>query len=161
VTVSAAAVEPVAPALEFLARVRADVGAPLLLGATLYGERRIVPIVGGEVEGPELRGQILPGGADWQVVCSDQTALLEARYTVQTDDGALVYVRNLGIRHGPPEALERLQRGEVVDPADYYFRSSPRFESSHPRYAWLSRIVAVASGARLADKVLIDVYAVR
>jgi hypothetical protein len=154
-------VEPSPPTLEFLARVRADVEAPQLVGPTLHGERRIVPIVGGEVEGPQLRGRILPGGADWQVVCDDGTALLEARYTVQTDDGALVYVRNLGIRHGPPEVLERLRAGETVDPAEYYFRSSPTFESSHPRYAWLNRIVAVASGARLASEVLIDLYAVR
>jgi hypothetical protein len=156
-----AAVHPVAPTLQFLARVRADVEVPQLLGETLLGERRIVPIAGGEIEGPELRGRILPGGADWQVVSSDRTALLEARYTVQTDDGALVYVRNIGIRHGPPEVLERLQRGEPVDPADYYFRSTPRFESSHPRYAWLNRIVAVGSGARLANEVRLDIYAVR
>ena len=132
-----------------------------MLGATLIGERRIVPITGGEVAGPQLQGTILPGGADWQVVCSDGTALLEARYVVETDDGALVYVRNLGIRHGPPEVLERLRRGEVVNPAEYYFRSSPRFESAHPRYSWLNRIVAVASGARLESEVLIDIYVVR
>ena len=155
------AARPVAPALEFLARVRADVEAPQLLGPTLFGERRVVPIAGGEIAGPELRGQILPGGADWQVVCADGTALLEARYTVLTDDGALVYVRNLGIRCGPPEVLERIQRGDVVDPAEYYFRSTPRFEAGDARYAWLNRILAVGSGARLANEVQLDIYAVR
>jgi hypothetical protein len=154
------AAQPAAPALEFLARVRAEVAEPQLLGVTLLGERRVVPILSGEVTGKRLRGEILPGGADWQVVCADGTALLEARYTVRTDDGALVYVRNLGIRHGPREVLERMQRGEAVDPAEYYFRSTPRFEAGDERYAWLNRIVAVGSGVRLASEVLLDVYAV-
>ena len=154
-------VQPATPTLEFLARVRADVEAPQLLGQTLVGERRVVPIVGGEIAGPQLRGQILPGGADWQVVCADGTALLEARYTVLTDDGALVYVRNLGLRHGPPEVMERIQQGEAVDPAEYYFRSTPRFEAGDTRYAWLNRILAVGSGARLANEVHLDIYAVK
>ena len=154
-------VEPATPTLEFLARVRADVEAPQLLGQTLVGERRIVPIAGGEIAGPQLRGRILPGGADWQVVYADGTAQLEARYTVRTDDGALVYVRNLGIRHGPPEVLERIQRGEAVDPAEYYFRSTPRFEAGDARYAWLNRIVAVGSGARLANEVHLDIFVVK
>ena len=154
-------VRPATPTLEFLARVRADVETPQVLGQTLVGERRVVPIAGGEIDGPHLRGEILPGGADWQVVCADGTALLEARYTVRTDDGALVYVRNLGLRHGPPEVLERIQRGEAVDPAEYYFRSTPRFEAGDARYAWLNRILAVGSGARLADEVHLDIYAVR
>ena len=154
-------VQPATPTLEFLARVRADVEAPQLLGQTLVGERRVVPIAGGEIAGPQLRGEILPGGADWQVVCADGTALLEARYTVLTDDGALVYIRNLGIRHAAPAVLERIQRGEAVDPAEYYFRSTPRFEAGDARYAWLNRILAVGSGARLANEVHLDVYAVR
>ena len=154
-------VEPVTPTLEFLARVHAKVAPPQVVGATLVGERRIVPIVRGEIAGPALRGRILPGGADWQIVCADGTALLEARYTVETDDGALVLVRNLGVRHGPPDVLERLGDGEEVDPAEYYFRSNPSFEAADPRYAWLNRVVAVGSGARLEREVLIDVYAVR
>ena len=154
-------VRPTTPTLELLARVRADVETPQVLGKTLLGERRVVPIAGGEITGPLLRGQILPGGADWQVVCADGTALLEARYTVRTDDDALVYVRNLGLRHGPPDLLERIQQGEAVDPAEYYFRSTPRFEAGDTRYAWLNRIVAVGSGARLANEVHLDIYAVR
>jgi hypothetical protein len=154
-------VQPATPTLEFLARVRADVETPQVLGQTLAGERRIVPIAGGEIDGPHLRGEILPGGADWQVVCADGTALLEARYTVRTDDGALVYIRNLGLRHGPPAVMERIQGGEAVDPAEYYFRSAPRFEAGDVRYAWLNHILAVGSGARLANEVHLDIYAVR
>jgi len=151
----------VTPTLEFLARVRADVEQPQVLGQTLFGERRVVPIAGGEIEGPELHGTILPGGADWQVIAPDGTAVLEARYTVRTNDGALVYVRNLGLRHGAPEVIERIQRGEAVDPAEYYFRSTPRFESGDARYTWLNRVLAVGSGARLAQEVHLDVYVVR
>jgi hypothetical protein len=136
-------VRPVTPTLEFLAHVRAGVEPPQLLGRTLLGERRIVPITGGEIEGPQLRGTILPGGADWQVVGDDGTALLEARYTVRTDDGALVYVRNLGLRHGAPEVMARVQYGEAVDPAEYYFRSTPRFEAGDARYAWLTMPASV------------------
>jgi Protein of unknown function (DUF3237) len=154
-------VQPVPPSLEFLARVRADVEAPQLVGRTLLGERRVVPIMGGEIAGPRLRGRILPGGADWQVVCPDGTSLLEARYTVLTEDDALVYVRNVGIRYGPPEVLERVQRGDAVDPAEYYFRSTPRFEAGDARYTWLNHVLAVGSGARLANEVQLDVYAVR
>jgi hypothetical protein len=154
-------VEPVAPTLELLARVRANIAAPQVVGATLLGERRVVPIIGGEIAGPQLRGRILPGGADWQLVAADGTARLEARYTVETEDGALVYVRNLGLRHGPPDVLDRIQRGEAVDPAEYYFRSTPSFESGDERYVWLNRIVAVGSGARLARQVKLDIYAVR
>ena len=153
-------VEPAAPALELLARVRVDVDTPQSVGRTLVGDRRIVGILGGEVDGPQLRGRVLPGGADWQLV-NNAASLLEARYTVETDDGALVYVRNFGIRHGPPAVLERIQRGDPVDPAEYYFRSTPRFECGDPRYDWLNRIVAVGSGARLANEVLLDVYVVR
>jgi hypothetical protein len=153
-------IEPAAPALELLARVRVDVDTPQTIGPTLLGERRIVGILGGDVDGPELRGRVLPGGADWQVV-TETASLLEARYTIETDDGALVYVRNFGIRHGPPAVLERIQRGEPVDPAEYYFRSTPRFECGDARHDWLNRIVAVGSGARLANEVLLDVYAVR
>ena len=154
-------VRPATPTLELLARVRADVEQPQVLGRTLAGERRVVPIAGGEIEGPRLRGEILPGGADWQVVYDDGTAVLEARYTVRTDDGALVYVRNLGLRHGPDDVMERIRRGEVVDPAEYYFRSTPRFEAGDERYTWLNRILAVGSGARLANEVHLDIYAVR
>jgi hypothetical protein len=154
-------VQPAVPSLELIAHVRAEVEEPYLLGRTLAGERRVVPIAGGEIEGPRIRGEILPGGADWQVVCDDGTALLEARYTVRTDDGALVYVRNHGLRHGPEQVLSRIQRGEPVDPSEYYFRSTPRFEAGDERYAWLNRILAVGSGARLAREVHLDIYAIR
>jgi hypothetical protein len=103
---------------------------------------------------------VLPGGADWQIVRRDGAALLEARYTVRTSDGALVYVRNVGLRAGPPEVLARLGRGEPVDPASYHFRTTPRFETAASAYAWLNDLIAVGYAVRRADAVILDFYAV-
>lgn len=153
-------IDPVGPKLAKLCRARVKVASPLDLGATPAGTRRIIAIEGGTVEGERLSGEIVPGGADWQIVREDGTALLEARYTVRTHDGALVYVRNIGIRRGPREVLARIAAGEPVDPREYYFRSSPVFETGDPRYAWLNGIVAVGSAVRLRDEVILDFYAV-
>jgi hypothetical protein len=152
--------EPVTPRLERLFRVTVEIAAPLVVGDTPRGLRRIIPITGGRVEGPRLTGEVLPGGADWQLVRADGAAVLEARYTLRTTDGALVYVRNVGLRGGPPEVLARLGRGEDVDPASYYFRTTPRFETAAARYAWLNDLVAVGSAVRRADAVILDFYAV-
>jgi len=108
-------VQPVTPSLERLFRAVVEIAAPLSVGVTPRGERRIIPITGGRFEGPKLTGDVLPGGADWQLVRPDGTALLEARYTLRTRDGALVYVRNRGVRTGPPDVLARLARGDTVD----------------------------------------------
>ena len=153
--------KPPLPRLELLCHVAVKVAAPQLVGAVLTGERRIIPITGGRFEGPKMRGEIVPGGADWQIVAADGTALLEARYTLKTDDGALVYVRNIGVRHGPPEALAAIARGEQVDPAKYYFRATPAFETGEKKYAWLNHIVCVCSGVRAKEEVLLDFYEVK
>ena len=102
------------------------------------GGRRIIPIAGGEFSGPKLRGKVLPGGADWQVLRDDGVAELEARYTLRTDDGALIYVRNHALRHGPPEVMAALAAGQPVDPASYYFRGAMFFETGARPYAWLT-----------------------
>ena len=153
--------DPAAPRLERLFRATVEIGAPLSVGLTPLGERRIIPIVGGRFEGEKLSGDVLPGGADWQLVRPDGTALLEARYTLRARDGALVYVRNRGVRAGPPEVLARLRRGEAVDPASYYFRTVPQFETGSPQYAWLNDLVAVCSAWRAATAVTLDFFAVR
>jgi hypothetical protein len=131
------------------------------LGETPQGRRRIIPITGGSFRGARLAGRVLPGGADWQVVRPDGVAQLEARYTLETADGALIYVRNDGYRHGPPEVMQRLAAGAAVDPAQYYMRATPRFETGDPRYAWLNGIVCVASGARRAATVELEVFEVK
>ncbi|WP_018655162.1 DUF3237 domain-containing protein [Actinomadura flavalba] len=134
--------------LEPLATFRVRLDPMLRLGDTPRGDRRIVPIVGGTVEGARLRGEILPGGADWQLVHADGTASIDTRSTVRTHDGALLYLRTEGVRHGPPEVLERLAAGEDVDPATYYFRLFVHFETSAPAYAWLGRTLTVATARR-------------
>ena len=152
--------EPVAPRLERLCRATVLIGEPLVVGDTPLGVRRIIPITGGRVEGPRLEGAVLPGGADWQIVRGDGGAMLEARYTIRTVDGALIYVRNIGLRVGPADTLARLGRGEPVDPAAYYFRTTPRFETGAAAYAWLNDVIAVGSAVRRPEAVVLDFYAV-
>ena len=131
------------------------------LGDTPLGRRRIIGITGGKFSGARLSGRIIPGGADWQVIRSDGVAYLDARYTLETDDGALIYVNNKGYRHGPKAVIESMARGEPVDPALYYMRATPWFETSAPRYAWLNRTLCVATGARRAAAVELDFFEVK
>jgi len=131
------------------------------LGDAPLGRRRIIGITGGSFSGPRLSGRVLPGGADWQLVRADGVAYLDARYTLETMDGALIYVNNKGYRHGPKDVLERVARGEDVDPALYYMRATPWFETSAAHYAWLNRTICVASGARRAQSVELDFYEVK
>jgi hypothetical protein len=148
------------PGLRLLYRAEVAIAAPLEVGAVAAGTRRVIPITGGRFRGPRLAGRVLPGGADWQLLRRDQVTEVEARYTLETDDGALIGVHNWGLRHGPPEVLARLARGEPVDPESYYFRTTPRFECGHPDYLWLNGLVAVARAERHADGVVLDVYEV-
>ena len=140
---------------------RIALGPAQELGEGPRGRRRIIPITGGSFEGERLSGRVLAGGADWQLIRRDGVAELEARYTLETADGALVYVQNCGYRHGPREVLERLAAGEEVAPSSYYMRTTPRFETGDERYAWLNRIVCVASGARHAAAVTLEVFEVQ
>jgi hypothetical protein len=140
--------------------VHADLADILQFGATPVGERRVIHILGGRVEGPRFTGRILPGGADWQVIRPDGAADIEARYTLESAQGGLVLVSSEGLRHGPPDILARLARGEAVDPAHYYFRTLMRFETADPALAWMNRILAIAHGARLPNAVKLDVHEV-
>ena len=130
------------------------------LGNTPYGERRIINILGGAVEGEKLKGKVLPGGADWQIVRADGVVHLTARYTVETETGAQILVNSEGYRHGPPEVMARLARDEPVDRSLYYFRAFIRFETADPQAAWLNRILAVGYGARENRAVRLDVHEV-
>jgi hypothetical protein len=135
-----------------LMTLRVTVATPQSIGAVPYGVRRTVPITGGDFEGPRLRGSVLPGGsADWLLLRADGVLELDLRATLQTDDGGLISMRSFGLRHGPPAVIEALARGEAVDPAAYYFRTIPRFETAHPTYSFLNRLIAVASGDRRAE----------
>jgi len=134
---------------------------PQELGDTPLGRRRIIAITGGRFSGARLSGRVLPGGADWQVIRSDGVADLDARYTLETSDGALIYVRNRGYRHASPEIMQRLLAGEAVDPSLYYMRTTPSFETGDARYAWLNRIVCVGTGARRPAAVELEIFEVK
>src|SRR5262245_15132857 len=135
-----------------LMTLRVTVPPPQSIGVVPLGTRRTALISGGTFDGPRLRGSVLPGGsADWLLLRSDGVLELDLRATLRTDDGALISMRSFGLRHGPPEVIAAIGRGEAVDPATYYFRTTPRFETAHPSYAFLNRIIAVANGDRRAD----------
>jgi hypothetical protein len=135
-----------------LMELRVEVGTAQEIGAVPVGNRRTVPLVGGTFAGPRLRGRVLHGGsADWLLLRADGVLELDLRVTLRTDDGALIVMRSFGLRHGPADVIEVLARGEPVTPDRYYFRTTPRFETAHPAYAFLNRLVAVAGGDRRAE----------
>jgi hypothetical protein len=147
-----------APGLEFAFEIRAQVGPPLEIGLTARGTRRIVPILGGTFEGPELTGRILPGGADWQMVRADGFTELDTRYTLEAETGHKVYVQNRGIRRAPPETMRRLLAGEAVDASLVYFRTTPTFETAAAHLQWLTRSVFVGTGERQPLQVVIQFW---
>ena len=140
-----------APKLRFAFAIKASVGPIQDLGETARGHRRIIDILGGEVHGPKVSGEILPGGADWQIVRPDGTIEVVARYTIRSDKGALVHVQNDGLRVASPEILARMSQGELVPVGSYHFRTAPRFETAEPKYSFLKRLLAVGTGEIPAD----------
>jgi hypothetical protein len=151
--------EPVL-ATRYVFTITARIGAVTSAGEIGTGERRIIPIVGGEVRGKNINGKVLAFGADFQIVRPDSSIDLEAKYALRADDGAVIYVENRGIRCGPIDLVKKLNRGEAVDPALIYFRTMPRFETGAAKYRWLMQSLFVASAARHADRVVIDVHQV-
>ncbi len=149
-----------APRLELAFQVRARVAPPLELGTAGGVTRRQVPILDGTVSGPRLRGRVLPGGADWQRIHASGVTEILARYVIETHDGALISVENPGIRRAPPEVMRRLLAGEVVDPSLVYFRTTPRFDTASPRYAWLAQSVFICCGVRKPAAVSLGFFVV-
>ncbi|MGA1437055.1 MAG: DUF3237 domain-containing protein [Ilumatobacteraceae bacterium] len=149
------------PQLEFVAHVEVELASPMEFGGVLTGTRRVIPIIGGSIAGPLLNAQILDGGADWQIVAGDGTAIIDTRYTARTDDGSLIYLATSGYRHGPAEVLARVAAGEVVGRDEYYFRLIMQLESGGPGLEWLNNTVFVASAGRNAMSVVYDLFAVR
>lgn len=147
-----------APELRHVFDARIDVAQPWELGSTPLGQRRVIAILGGRIEGLEVSGMVLPGGADYQVIAQNGLTHLHARYAIETDKGERIYVENTGIRFGPAAALERIRQGLPVDPALIYFRTSPRFETDSARLAWMTTTLFVATGARTPDQVLLSVF---
>jgi hypothetical protein len=150
------------PVLEtkYVFTIAAHIGAATTVGEIGHGVRRIIPITGGEVRGEGINGSVLALGVDFQIVRPNELIELEAKYAFETDDGAVVYVENKGIRFGPLDLLEKLKRGEPVDPKLIYFRTVPKFETGAPKYRWLMENLFIGSAARHADRVVIDVHQV-
>jgi hypothetical protein len=149
------------PRLTRIYRLEVTLGEPLDLGDTARGRRRIVPHAGGTFAGPELSGNLVPGAsADWQIVLADGTALGDIRDTLQTDDGALIYVRSQSVRHGPAEVLARLARGVDVDASEYTFRAATRIETAAPELDWLNKGVFISVGGRRPGVVIYETYLV-
>ena len=148
------------PSPDFIGQVDVAVATPVLIGHTPLGERRLIPILGGRLSGPRLEGEVLPGGADFQLIRPDGVAEIEARYAIRLTDGAVLYVVNRGLRHAAPEDMARLLRGEPVPPERVYFRTSPAFETAAPDHAWLQRGLFIGFGERRPASVLVRIYAV-
>lgn len=134
------------------------VGAIHAPGGPRGAELRVGDVTGGHFFGDRLSGTIQPGGTDWQTVREDGTILLDARIVLQTDDGASIAMQYEGIRRGPPYVMARLAAGEPVDPADYYFRTTPRFTTAAPRYRWLNDVLAVGTGHRLPHGPIYQIF---
>ncbi len=144
-----------------LMTMHVKVGTLLNIGAVPHGTRRTAPLGGGTFEGPRLRGTILAGSsADWQLLRSDGILEMDLRFTLRTDDGALISMSAFGLRHGPPEVIAAIGRGDTVDPSSYYFRTLPRFETAHPAYSFLNRLIAVASGDRRPEGPIYTIHEV-
>ena len=151
-----------APVLEtrYVFTITADIGSVVSAGDIGHGVRRIIPIIGGEVRGENITGKVCAFGADFQIIRPNELIELEAKYALETDDGAVIYVENKGLRFGPVDLLQKLKRGEPVDPELIYFRTAFKFETERESYRWLTRSLFIGAGARHPDRVDIGVFEV-
>lgn len=148
------------PELEFAVDLRVTIGQTMEIGTVGSSVRRVVPIAGGAFSGPRLSGRVLPGGADWQIVDPDGLTLVDARYLLETDDGVRIEIRNRGVRDAERAVLDRFVAGEMVEPHEYYFRTTPRFVAPDGKYSWLRRSVFVGLAERYPDLVVVRVWRV-
>ena len=152
--------KPEAPGLEYFCDFHVRVGPPQIVGETPRGLRRVMPIIGGWLEGPEIKGTILSGGSDWQLVHQDGVVELKARHQFITDDGVTISKTNTGFRVTPPHVAAKLEKGEQVAASEYYFRATPAFEAPAGKYDWMNHTIFVCTGAKEADGVLIRIWKV-
>ena len=149
-----------APGLAHVCDLNVDLDPITEMGRGRAGQRRIIPILGGTVSGPRLNGRILHLGADWQTIWDNGVAELDTRYAMETDDGAVIEIVNYGYRHGPPEVIAALARGEDVPADSYVMRTQARLETGDARYGWVNRTLFLGRGMRRAQQVVISLYAV-
>jgi hypothetical protein len=140
--------------------MRLEVPPLFVVGATPNAFRRIGVISGGAFEGERLSGEVVGGGNDWQDVRQDNCTKLDVRLALKTTDDALIVMTYKALRCGPPDVMAKLDRGEAVDPASYYFRMNPLFETAAAKYDWINRIIAVGTGHRRADGPIYSIFEV-
>jgi hypothetical protein len=138
--------------------MKLDARPARVVGDTPITLRRVRIIDGGRFEGERLSGEVLDGGSDWQTVCRDGSIVLDARLALKADDGALICMTYKGLRRGPAEVMARIEKGQVVDPASYYFRINPMFETASEKYSWLNGILGVGIGHRFEDGLVYNVF---
>ena len=148
------------PNLTWFANLSVQVAAPLEVGKTVRGVRRLIPILSGTAQGNGWSARVMPGGADFQLLVNDRLAELDARYVLETDAGDLIYVQNRAVRAAAPEVMARLVRGEEVDPQQVYFRCSPSFETASASLAWISERLFVGTGVRYPNRVAMQFFEV-
>lgn len=148
------------PPLQFFARLSVQVAAAQEVGRAPFGQRRVVPILGGEVQGDGWSGRVLPGGADFQRIAGGTLAELDARYVIETDAGDRIFVANRAVRAASAEVTAKLLRGEPVDPAQVYFRCTPVFETASVALGWINERIFVGTGTRHPDRVEIACFTV-
>jgi hypothetical protein len=148
------------PELKFFADLTVQVDKPQEVGPTVHGQRRVIPILGGEVKGEGWTARVLRGGADFQMIVNQSLAELDARYVLETDAGDLIFVQNRAVRTAAPEVMARLIRGELVDPQQVYFRCTPQFETASKSLAWISERLFIGTGARQPDRVVMRFFEV-
>lgn len=137
------------------------VDKPIVVGQDdIVGRRQLIPILSGEVEGVGFNGKVLPGGIDSQIIRPDGKCELSARYAIQLDDGATIYIENNGIRTVPDKYVEDVKMGKFVDPNAYYFRTIPIFEIYNEKYRWMMNCIFVCYATRLPENVLLKFYKV-
>lgn len=152
--------QPKTPELEFVFELRVMLKPPIVVGQTPKGLRRVIPISGGTVRGPQFNATILEGGADWQFIRDDGVVVLEAHYQFQTDDGVIIYIKNQGIRVASPEITEKMANGEAVADSEYYFATVPTFEAPQGKYYWLNNAIFVCKARRNPNDVSVFVWKV-
>jgi hypothetical protein len=152
--------KPAAPKLDLVFNLHLELGKPTDVGQIgPAGSRRVVPVAGGVLEGPGLKGKIMPG-ADYQIIHPDGLVEIDAHYVVQMDNGDSLYITNRGMRHGPPEVLKKLAAGENVDQSLIYFRTVISVETAAPSLQKLARSILVSVGERQPNEAVLHVYRV-
>jgi hypothetical protein len=149
------------PELKFFADLTVQVDKPQEVGLAVHGQRRVIPILGGEVKGQGWTARVLRGGADFQLIVNQSLAELDARYVLETDAGDLIFVQNRAVRTASPDVMSRLIRGETVDSQLVYFRCTPQFETASQSLAWISERLFIGTGARHPDRVVMKFFEVQ